>query len=129
MRNFKIKLYFKLFTGLVIAVFLIRFLSNLDTVDKRNLHQVNVELNSEMKIFKGSTYSYIYKFWTVEYPVEFVIHPNDLLSNDRDIIKNLRKKDSIIVFIKKRDIQHLTKKSKRVRAYQIVNNGKAYLKD
>ncbi|MEM5566675.1 hypothetical protein WNY78_16255 [Psychroserpens sp. AS72] len=129
MRNFKLKLYSKLFGGLIIAVFLIRYSSNLENVDKSNLHQFNVELYTEIKIFKGSTHGYIYKFWSTDFPVEFVIHPNDLLSNNRSLVENLKKEDSITLFIKGKDIEKLIKKSKRVRVYQIVKNGMEYLKD
>lgn len=129
MKNFKIKLYSKLFGGLIIAIFLIRYVSNIQNVDKSNLHQLNVELYTEMKIFKGATYNYIYKFWSTDFPVEFVIHPNDLLSSNRTLVENLRKNDFITLFVKRNDIENLTKKSKRIRVYQIVKNGKQYLKD
>ena len=129
MRNFKIKLYFILLGCLILAIVLIRFLSNIENVDKGNLHQLNVELLSEMKIFKGTKYSYVYKFWTKNHPVEFVIDANDLLSNDRTLVEKLKKEDSITIFIKKKYIENLTKKSKRIRVYQILKNGREYLKE
>ncbi len=126
--NIKSRLYIRLTIGLIITVFVIRFLSNSETVDKSSLDQLNVKLATEIKTFKGSTYNYVYKFWVANYPAEFVIDANDLLSNNKRLDEHLKKEDSITIFIKKSDLEKLTKESKRVRVYQIMKGGVEHLK-
>ncbi|MCB0398225.1 MAG: hypothetical protein KDD26_01120 [Winogradskyella sp.] len=126
--SFKNKFILKLIVGFTILVFLIRLLeSNEKNIDRKELVQLEIELATDIKVIKGSRTSYYYKFWVKNYPVEFVVDSKSLRKKN-NTVQTLKQGDSILILIKKNNLDILNEKSKRVRVFQIIKSDKEYLK-
>lgn len=126
--SFKNKLILKLLIVLISIVLFIRLINNSEKIDKSELIQIKTQLHTDVKILKGSRHSYYYKFWVTNYSAEFAVDANNLFKNGNDSAQTLKKGDSILIFIKRNDLNIINKKSKRIRVFQIIKNDKEYLK-
>lgn len=112
---------------LLILIFGINFSCNYEACSPNDLFEIKTVLKTKVLNFRSSRYSYIYKFWCEDYPVEFVIPSRRLVKNNTKSMKSLRQGDSIIIHIKKKSKMLLYSNTKRIEVFQMKKDDFSFL--